>query len=354
MSNENKDSEEKETTENPEKEEESSDQNKEENEKGKGKEKPKKKGSRKPLIILGIVLVLAAIAGTIYYSHARNYESTDDAFVDGDVVQVGPKVAGNVIAVHFGDNAHVTKGELLLELDPQPFIVAVEKAKAQLAQAEAQSVQQGAQTEVAGINFDRTNGLYTKDTRAVSKEQVDSTKATLDAAKGASDAAKASIQAAQASVHDAELQLSYTKVYAIADGRIARKQVEPGNYAQPGQTLCSLVLPEIWITANFKETQLTKMLRGQPVRIKVDAFPKRDLKGHVESFQPGTGARFSLLPAENATGNYVKVVQRVPVKIRFDESEQDLQRLAPGQSVTPTVDITVKPDQQQQPPHANQ
>ena len=308
--------------------------------------KPKKKGSKKPLIILGLVLVVGAIAGTLYYLHARNYESTDDAFIDGSVVQVSPKVAGTVTAVHFDDNARVKKGDLLIELDPRPFEVALEKAKAQLAQAEAQSVQQNAQTEVAGINYNRFNGLFSKDARAVSKEQVDSAKASLDAAKGALNAATATIQVALAAVHDAELQLSYTKIHAVSDGMIARKQVVAGNYAQPGQTLCSLVTPDVWVTANFKETQLAKMVPGQPVKIEADIFPDRELKGHVDSFQPGTGSRFSLLPAENATGNFVKVVQRVPVKIRFDEPAEDLWRLSPGQSVVPTVDISVRPNEQ--------
>lgn len=313
---------------------------------GKKKTKPKKKGSKKPLIILGIVLILAAIGGTIYYLHARNYESTDDAFIDGNVVQISPKVAATVVAVHFGDNARVKKGELLIELDPRSFEVALEKAQAQLAQAEAQSVQQNAQTEVAGVNFNRNNGLFIKDARAVSKEQVDSAKGTLDAAKGALGAATATVQAAKAAVHDAELQLSYTKIHAVSDGKIARKQVVAGNYAQPGQTLCSLVLSQVWVTANFKETQLTKMVLGQPVRIEVDSFPDRKLKGHLQSFQAGTGSRFSLLPAENATGNFVKVVQRVPVKILFDEPPEKLRRLAPGQSVVPTVDISVRPNEQ--------
>ena len=308
--------------------------------------KPKKKGSKKPLIILGLVLLVGAIAGTLYYLHARNYESTDDAFIDGSVVQVSPKVAGTVTAVHFDDNARVKRGDLLIELDPRPFEVALEKAKAQLAQAEAQSVQQNAHTEVAGINYNRFNGLFSKDARAVSKEQVDSAKASLDAAKGALNAATATIQAAQAAVHDAELQLSYTKIQAVSDGMIARKQVVAGNYAQPGQTLCSLVTPDVWVTANFKETQLAKMVPGQPVKIEADIFPDRELKGHVDSFQPGTGSRFSLLPAENATGNFVKVVQRVPVKIRFDEPAEDLRRLSPGQSVVPTVDISVRPNEQ--------
>lgn len=322
------------------------DEKKSEEKNGKDEAKLKKKGSKKPLIILGIVLVIAAIVGVIYYLHARNYESTDDAFIDGNVVQVSPKVAGTVTAVHFTDNARVQKGQLLIEIDPRPYQVALEKARAQLAQAKAQSLQQGAQTEVAGINYDRNNGLYTKDARAVSKEQVDSAKANLDAAKGALGAAQATIQAANASVHDAELQLSYTQIHAVSDGKIARKQVVAGNFAQPGQTLCSLVQPAVWVTANYKETQLAKMVRGQPVQIEVDIFPDRKLKGHVDSFQPGTGSRFSLLPAENATGNFVKVVQRVPVKIVFDEPRKDLERLSPGQSVIPTVDIRVRPNEQ--------
>ena len=312
--------------------------------------KPKKKKSWVPFIILGIVLVLGVIAGVIYYLHARNYESTDDAFVDGHVVQVSPQVGGKVIKVYFDDNAVVKKGDSLIDIDPRPLQVALEKAKAQLAQTLAQGKQQGAQTEIAGVNYQRSSGLYSKDARAVSKEQVDTNKANLDAAQSSLDAAKASAQAAEAAVHDAELQLSYTKIHAVSDGKIARKQVEPGNYVQPGQTLCSLVMPDIWVTANFKETQLTKMLVGQPVAIQVDSFPDRDLRGHIDSFQPGTGSRFSLLPPENATGNYVKVVQRLPVKIVFDESEQDLQRLAPGQSVVPKVNISVDPQHRRRPP----
>lgn len=342
---------------------------------------PKKKRSKKPLIILLLVVLIGGTAGYFYYLHARNYEKTDDAFVDGHVVQVSPKVAALVTAVHFDDNQQITKGDLLVELDPRDFQVSLEKAQtqlaqakgqleqrkaelaqseAQLAQAQAQLLQQRSQFEIANINFNRNAGLFQKDLRAVAKQDVDTTKATSEGARAAlaaseanvksveaaGEAAKAQVTAAEANVanseaavHDAELQISYTKIYAVDNGRIARKQVEPGDYVQPAQVLTSLVLDDLWVTANYKETQLTKMLSGQTVDIKVDAFPKRALKGRVESFQPGTGARFSLLPPENATGNYVKVVQRVPVKIVFDEEPEVVRQLGVGMSVVPTVDL---------------
>jgi len=190
---------------------------------------------------------------------------------------------------------------------------------------------------------------------------VDTTKATLDAARGTVEAARANVEAvragvlaaqsqvgsaqaavhvAQAAVDDATLQLSYTRITAAESGRITRKTVEPGNYVTAGQTLFSIVQHNVWVTANFKENQLDRMKVGQPVRVHVDAFPVRDFKAHVDSFQLGSGSRFSILPAENATGNYVKVVQRLPVKIVFDEPLDVLFRLAPGMSVEPRVDIT--------------
>jgi membrane fusion protein (multidrug efflux system) len=140
-------------------------------------------------------------------------------------------------------------------------------------------------------------------------------------------------------VQQAELQLSYTRIFAPFDGRVTKKSVEPGNYVQPGQTLFSLVPPEVWVVANFKETQLRRMRVGQPVSVRADAVPGRDFRAHVESVQVGTGSRFTILPPENATGNFVKVVQRVPVKIVFDEPAADLERLWAGESVEPKVDV---------------
>src|SRR6266478_7464102 len=144
---------------------------------------------------------------------------------------------------------------------------------------------------------------------------------------------------AETQLREAQLQLSYTRIYAPLDGRVTKKNVEPGNYVQPGQTLFSLVPPDVWVVANFKETQLKKMKVGQPVSVRVDAIPGRDFNAHVESFQVGTGSRFTLLPPENATGNFVKVVQRVPVKIVFDEPLADLERLWLGESVEPKVSL---------------
>lgn len=354
---------------------------------------------KRPLRILTVLLLIAAIAGGIYYLLTRNYEQTDDAFIDGHVIQVSPKVAAYVVAVHFDDNNEVKKGDLLLELDPRDFEVALQRAKAQLqqavaqreqahqqaaqagsqvaqtqaqvAQAEAQALQQTAQFDVARINFDRNQSLFQKDLKAVAKEQVDTTKATFDSAKAAFDAANAAVKAArsahqaaeaqaaatqaqaeaadaavkvaQVAIDDATLQLSYTKIRAAGDGRITRKNVEPGDYVQPAQTLVSIVQHDVWVTANYKETQLDKMRAGQPVSVRVDAYPEQKLKAHVDSFQLGTGSAFSLLPPENATGNYVKVVQRVPVKIVFDEPPDTIHRLGPGMSVEPEVNVGVEP-----------
>ncbi len=151
--------------------------------------------------------------------------------------------------------------------------------------------------------------------------------------------ASAEEKQAETQVQQAELQLSYTRIYAPFDGRVTKKSVEPGNYIQPGQTLFSLVPPDVWVIADFKETQLKKMKVGQSVSVRADAVPGRDFKAHVESMQVGTGSRFTLLPPENATGNFVKVVQRVPVKIVFDEPPGDLDRLWAGESVEPRVDV---------------
>jgi len=349
-------------------------------------------GKRKPLLILTFVIIIGAIVGLCAWLLARGYQSTDDAFIDGHVIQVSPRISAEVVAVNFTDNQVVTKGQLPLELDPRDYQVAVEKARAQLtqaqagvaqaqaqaAQADAQVVQaqaqlgqQSAQSDIAGINFDRNSSLYQQDLRAVAKQDVDTTKATLaaaeatvaagranvEAARGAALAAQsqigsaqAAVAVAQAAVDDAVLQLSYTRIVAAEAGRITRKTVEIGNYITAGQTLFSIVQHDVWVTANFKETQLDRMRVGQPVRIRVDAFPDRDLKGHVDSFQLGSGSRFSMLPPENATGNYVKVVQRVPIKIVFDEPLDVLLQLAPGMSVEPRVDVSAPGDASAGPP----
>jgi membrane fusion protein (multidrug efflux system) len=322
---------------------------------------------RKPLIILTIVLIVVGIVSLIAWLLTRDYQTTDDAFIDGHVIRVSARISAQVQAVHINDNQEVKKGDLLVELDPRDYVVALEKAQAQLLQAQAQVsqfqaqadqaraqlAQQSAQFDIASINFGRNASLYQQDLRAVAKQDVDTTHASLEAARATVEASRAAVQAAdsqigsaqaavhvaQAAVDDAQLQLSYTGITAPADGRITLKTVEPGNYISAGQTLFSIVRHDVWVTANFKETQLARMKPGQPVRIRVDSFPGHDFKGHVDSFQAGSGSRFDLLPPENATGNYVKVVQRIPIKILIDEPAGILALLAPGMSVEPRVDV---------------
>jgi membrane fusion protein (multidrug efflux system) len=354
--------------------------------------RPAPPAKRKPLLILtGVVLVIALVS-LIVWLFSRGYEETDDAFIDGHVINVSARIAAEVEKVNFTDNQEVAQGQVLVEFDPRDYKVALEKAQAQLVQAQAQVAQaqaqkaqanaqlvqaqaqlseQTAQYDIANINYNRNASLYQQDIKAVAKQDVDTTRSSLAAAEGTVDAAKANVVAAQAStqaadagitsaeaqvavaqaaVDNAALQLSYTKITAAEPGRITRKTVEPGNFVTAGQTLFSIVQHDVWVTANFKETQLTKMLRGQPVKVHVDAFPGRELNAHVDSFQLGSGSRFSLLPAENATGNYVKVIQRVPVKIVFDEPLDVLKRLSPGMSVEPSVHVSAAGNSSDGPP----
>jgi membrane fusion protein, multidrug efflux system len=269
-------------------------------------------------IALGVVVLVVAIWGLSVLIHSFYYESTDDAFIEGHVATIGTKLSNTVQTVYIDDNYEVKKGDLLVQIDPRDYVV-------QLHQAQA--------------NYDKAKSDYDRDvalvsTAAISKEDMDTTLAAMEATAAQLDQAK--------------LNLEYTRITAPMDGRITRKNVEPGDYIQTGQTLFSIVPHDIWVIANFKETQLTQMLPGQPATIRIDAFPGKVFKGHVDSLQAGTGARFSLLPAENATGNYVKVVQRVPVKILFDEPSAVQAAFAPGLSVVPEVNISVKPEEKAQ------
>jgi len=430
-----------------------------------------KKKRRFPVAIVGAVALVAIIGGLVYWLYARQFESTDDAFIDADVVQVSPKVAAYVSKVYVKSNQQVHKGDLLVELNAQDFEVRLEQAKAQLRTAMAQKNQsqanvnltrrtteagqtqarsgvetaqsnveqtraaadakqsqiRQAQTAVktaqanlaqtrtqipqAQANLDLAQKEYNRrlalyNNGDISKQSLDqatttlqTSQAQLDAARKQVDAAQsrvseaqanvttaqenyrqslsqvnvtksqvneasgklqdaeaaperiavsesqvgtseASIEQAEAAVHQAELDLSYTKIYAPEDGFVTRKTVEEGQLVQAGAPLMALSLSDdFWVVANFKETQLENMRVGQPVDIEVDAYPSETFHGHIDSFQVGTGSRFSVLPAENATGNYVKVVQRIPVKITFDEKPDKVHLLAPGMSVEPSVKI---------------
>ena len=280
---------------------------------------------RRPAVI--VVAAALAIVGIGYAGfamfHSFTHESTDDAFIDVHYVSVAPKIAGRVTAVHVDDNQLVKKGDVLVEIDPRDFQVALAQARANLAKDKATLIQ-------AKANEERAQDLFTKKVMSTQER---------DANVAASESSKASVQADEAAVEQAELNLGYTRITAPSDGYVTKQAVTTGDYVQVGQALMSLVPPRVWVIANFKETQLRNMRPGQPVDISVDAYPSLKLRGRVDSIQAGSGAAFSLLPPENATGNYVKVVQRVPVKIVLDEEQQLHRVLGPGMSVVPTVAV---------------
>ena len=281
---------------------------------------------RRPSVIVATAaLVIVGIGyGGFATFHSFTHESTDDAFIDVHFVSVAPKIAGRVAVVHVDDNQLVKKGDVLVEIDPRDFQVALAQAKANLAKDKATQVQ-------ANVNEKRAQDLFTK--KVMSAQERDTNVAT-------SDSSKASVEADEAAVEQAELNLGYTKVIAPVDGYVTKEAVATGDYVQVGQAFMSLVPPRVWVTANFKETQLRNMQPGQPVDISVDAYSSLKLRGRVDSIQAGSGAAFSMLPPENATGNYVKVVQRVPVKIVLDEEQQVQRVLGPGMSVVPTVTVS--------------
>jgi membrane fusion protein (multidrug efflux system) len=346
-------------------------------------EKPKKPPlyKRRGFFPIVIIITVVLIVGTlIFWLIARQYVSTDDAYIDGHVTEMSARVAAPVVAMHIVDNQLVHVGNLLIELDPTTFQVALDQAKAQvisaegkLAQAQAQigtakaSVTQAeAQVDAARVKFENADKDLKRyqnvDERARSRQQLDNADTTQKSAKAESDQAKAQkvsadadvtsaeasdkaaegeLETSKANEKSAEVNLSYCKIFSPIDGRVTERTVEVGNYVSPGQALFMLVDPNVWVTANFKETQLTHMRAGQPVTIEVDAYPGIKWQGHVDSIQAGSGERFSVLPAENATGNFVKVVQRVPVKIVFDQNANtnDAVVLSPGLSVDPRVKV---------------
>jgi membrane fusion protein, multidrug efflux system len=422
------------------------------------------------IVCASLLLITGLIFGVRYYLHARAHESTDDAFIDGHIIQISPKVSGYVVKLLITDNQHVNRGDLLLEIDPRDYEarlaqsranlqaaiarhkasqinvkltdvtsgasvmqassgvdqarsnvqtskaqvqaersrlaqarIQIKTAEANTEQAHAQSVAAEAEAIRANADVPRYQQLYEKD--EVSRQQLDNavaaartanaqleaarkrvaaTRAQVDeavageqaaaeglrqaesqvgesqakvgeargqlaganarphqvaASKSQVDVAGAEVEQAQAAVRQAELDLSYTKIYAPESGRITKRTVEAGEYLQPGTALFSIVPDNLWATANFKETQLTYMRPGQPVQVKVDAYPDKVFSAHVDSIQRGSGAVFSILPPENATGNYVKVVQRVPVKIVFDDPPDPRYALGPGMSVVPEVKV---------------
>jgi membrane fusion protein (multidrug efflux system) len=402
----------------------------------------KRPNRRTVQLTTGIFAVLF-VAGILYYLHAASRESTDDAFIDGSVITVSPRVAGHVAKVVVDDNRKVAAGDLLVEIDARDYqaklgaakaslqateatgrsrkidiqlttidtaaaldearaaVTAAQSqesearaqlafAKAGLGQAKAEAAAAEAQYQQDSQDFKRYEEMARSNT--ISPQQLDhartaaqmaaarqdaahskvatqqsmvrQAKALVDARRAQLQQAKSRLAAAQsapvqvarsnsraessnsdiakeqAEVEQASLNLSYTKIYAPAAGYVTRKTVEPGVFVQVGQPLMAIVPTDVWVIANFKETQLTHMKPGQPVTISVDTYPGVTFHGHVDSIQRGTGSRFSLLPPENATGNFVKVVQRIPVKIVFSRpAELTKCLLVPGMSVVPVVNI---------------
>ncbi len=343
---------------------------------------PPKKMSRgrKLLFILVALVVLAGliVGGVLYWLDARQYESTDDASVDGHISQVAFQIAGRVLRLAVDDNQEVAAGQVLLELDGRDYQARLDQTQAQLGQSRAQATQARAQLALRQADIDQGlaqvrvteadaaqaqadyNRYRAINPGAIARQQVDTaasaaksqaakadaarqavlgTRAQLAAQHAMVQAADAGVRVAETQVANAELQLSYTKLLAPLAGRVTRRTVELGNYVNPGQALLSVVPDDLWITANFKETQLALMKPGQDVEVRIDAVPGAPFHAKVQSFQSGTGSVFSSLPAENATGNYVKVTQRLPVKIVFDDPRAHDAKLAPGMSATPRVKV---------------
>lgn len=314
--------------------------------------KPSSGRRRRLIIVIGLIVLIAAIvAGSIYYWRSRFYESTDDAYVRGDPVIIGARVTGNIVHVYVTDNQPVQEDTLLAEVDPCDYQVRLAKTEASVRSAQADEEQAAADVEVARAQWTQQQqdlrrneelarqGAITTQVLEHSQAAATSAQASLNAAEKRLASLHAKTAEAQVDVRQARLQLSYTKVSAPTAGYVTQKRVAEGMFVNVGQPLLAVVPEQMYVVANFKETQLTHMRPGQPVTVTVDTYPGVAFDAHVDSIQAGTGAVFSLFPPENATGNFVKVVQRVPVKIVFDEPPDPNHRLVLGMSVTPRVRI---------------
>jgi membrane fusion protein, multidrug efflux system len=350
------------------------------------KEEQTRRRRRPTVLVVAILIGLLLVAGGIYYYLSGvGVQSTDDAYTDGRVINISPQVAGQVFALDVSDNEFVKAGQPIVHLDPRRYNIAREQAQGDLDAAKAQATSRQLAIDIAQKNFPalleqakaqllnaqanltRTKADYE---RQRSLPRAATTQQDVDASLAAYQQAQAQVMLAQAQVEEsspvpqristasadyqqqqgqviqaqarldqANLDLSHTVVRAPQDGWITRRNVEKGDYLTVGQQIVSIVSPQVWITANFKETQLSDMRPGDPVDITVDAYPNLKLRGHVDSIQLGTGSKFSAFPPENATGNFVKVVQRVPVKIVIDSGLDPKLPLPLGLSVDPTVKV---------------
>lgn len=334
----------------------------------------KKKRVLIPAISAGILILI----GIFMAINSMFYQSTDDAFVEGHIISISPRVAGQVINLYVDDNQEVKENQILVEIDPTDYQVKLDQEEAKLTEAKARlgvierqvdensskvdfSVQElnstASKLDFAEKDYTRYAEMYKEG--IVSKQEYDKSlnmltvaqadkkaadeshkaaKAALEANKAKVKSQEAEIKKLESQVEQAKINLSYTKIYAPEDGMISARTVEKGNYVQIAQPMLSIVPQRVWVVANFKEIQLTNMQKGQKAWIKVDTYPNKRFKGHVDSIQRATGAKSSLFPPENAVGSYVKIVQRVPVKIMFDEDLSGY-NIVPGMSVVPKVRV---------------
>jgi membrane fusion protein (multidrug efflux system) len=320
--------------------------------------RPAAPGGRRRIIfaVLGLALLALIAGGVRKLIWARSHESTDNAQIDGHILPILPKVGGFVTAVLVDENHAVRAGDTLVVLDDRDYRARLQQADADLAvalatvssrqrvgQADAAVRSAQASAEKAHADLDRITPLVAQG--IVSRQQLDATQAAVRSADAALAAAQAAllgadarVASARASRDQAALQLSYTRIVAPQNGVVSKKSVEIGQLVQPGQPLLSVVpLEDVWITANLKETQIEDVTPGDAADFTVDAYPGVHFHGRVESLSPATGARFSLLPPDNATGNFTKVVQRIPVRIRPDGPVDAAHPLRPGMSVTATI-----------------
>lgn len=344
---------------------------------------PAAKSLRPWAVLVAAVVIIAVGAVTAsYLVRGTTRPSTNDAYVEGRAIRISPRVSGPVVKLNVDDNTPVKAGDILLEIDPADYQAKCDQARAAVSVAES-SVQQAEaavlRAEAAVGEATAALGAAEAETRrrasdlrrytamgtdGVSAQQLDTAQSAADVAERQREAAekkiaaataelgvshanvlsaKSRLEAVRAQLRFAELQLDYTRILAPASGLVTKRNVENGSFVSAAQPLMAIVPTDYWVIANFKEVQLTRMRNGQPAEIRVDAFPDLPLRGKVESIQAGTGARFQLLPPENATGNWIKVVQRVPVKIVLDRGQPGLDELALGLSVEVTVDTRGEP-----------
>jgi membrane fusion protein (multidrug efflux system) len=277
---------------------------------------------KKAFMIVGIVVAIGLTAGWFYNGYRKTHISTDDAFIDGNIHTISARVSGNVKSVAITDNQRVKQGEVLVVIDPPDFRSRADAAKANLEL-------QRATLRLAVSERNRAESLYKREASSADR---------YDKAVAAYEISAAQVKLAEEQLRQAELNVDYTTIVAPADGYVTRKSVQIGNQVQAGQPLMAVVdLDSLYVVANYKETEMERIRPGQDVTMTIDAFPGKKFKGKVDSIMAGTGVSFSLFPAENATGNYVKVVQRIPVKITFEPGADKEHLLRVGMSVEPTV-----------------